>query len=100
MIGDTRFAAHVLKSAVAEVSIKVRRRWLEEPGDAVVTLLQSLIGAERVLRLVVKDEARNKQIELVVVVEIEPGGAGRPSRRRHTGFVRHVGKRAVAVVAI
>src|SRR5690349_12240292 len=78
----------------------MRRRRFEKTRHAVVTTLQSRIGAEWILRLVVEDEARYEQIELAVVIEIEPRRAGGPAGCGDTRFFSHVGKRAVAVVAI
>src|ERR1043166_4577394 len=100
MISDTRFAAHIRKRAVAVVVKEVRWCWLKESWNAVITPLQGLVGAERVLRLIVKDKARDKEIEFAVVVVIKPGCAGGPPGSRDTGFVCHVSEGAVAVVVV
>src|SRR5262249_2262820 len=61
---------------------------------------QSRISAKRSLRFIVEDEAGDEEIELRVVVVIEPHGAGGPTRRRDARFLCYVSERAVAVVAI
>ena len=46
------------------------------------------------------DVARDEQIEPAVVVVVEEAGAGAPAACRDAGALRHVGERAVAIVAI
>src|SRR2546425_3776872 len=77
---------------------KMTGAWLEDARNAVIHLAETIVAATHVL--VVKHETRDKKIELAVVVVIEPDGARRPSRRCDAGFVRDVGKRAVAVIVI
>src|SRR6266498_792517 len=46
------------------------------------------------------DEARDKEIELAVVVIVEPNGAGGPAWRGHTGLLAHIRKRPISTVMI
>src|SRR5688572_32788232 len=100
MSRDARLPADVLERAVPGVAKQARRRRFEESRHAVIPALQSRVGAERVLRLVVKNKAGDKQIQTAVVVEIKPRRAGGPTGRGYARFVSHVGERAVAVVTI
>src|SRR5215475_12318993 len=42
----------------------------------------------------------NEQVQPSIIVVVEPDGAGRPSRRRHAGLFRDVGKCAITIVVI
>ena len=67
--------------------------------DAVIPAVD-IISAEYVQCLVIVDKAGHEQIQLAVVVIVEPDGAGGPSGCGHTGPVGNVGKSAIAVVVI
>src|SRR5882672_367842 len=72
----------------------------EQARHTVITSAQRLVGAENIQRLFVKNKTRDKEIQLAVVVIIEPDGTGGPAGRPNTGFIRDIGEGAVAVVVI
>src|SRR5882672_3121960 len=72
----------------------------EQARHTVITPAQRLVGAENIQRLFVKNKTRDKEIQLAVVVIIEPDGTGGPAGRPNTGFIRDIGEGAVAVVVI
>ena len=65
-----------------------------------VRLRLSVERAEQILVGGPVDVSRDEQIELSVVVVVEPDGAGRPAGRREARLLRDIGERAVAVVAV
>src|ERR1700694_3679653 len=74
--------------------------WLEKPRDAIVTPAQSFIGAENVQRLLINNKAGDEQVQLPVVVIVEPDGASGPARRGEAGLIRRISERAITVVVI
>src|SRR2546425_4024729 len=73
---------------------------LEKARDAIITPAQSLIGAKNVQGLFVNDEAGDEEVQLAIVVIVEPEGACGPAGRGDAGFITHIGERAVAVIVI
>ena len=59
-----------------------------------------LVAAKCVFGLREIAEAADEEIELAIVVVVEPDGATTPAGRRHAGLVRHVGESAIAIVVI
>src|SRR5258708_28301538 len=59
----------------------------------------SLARGRRVIGIELR-VARNKQIEIAIVIIVAPCSAGRPSPEGYTSSFRNVGKRAVAIVMI
>src|SRR5204863_750654 len=76
------------------------RSWFEKTRDAIVTAAHPFIDAKNVQRLLIDYKARNKEIELAVVVIIKPDGAGRPTRRGDSGFIGYISEGAIAVIVI
>src|SRR5689334_9472920 len=73
---------------------------LKQTWHAVIASTHCLVSAENVERLLIKNKAGDKQIELSVIVIIKPQSACGPARRSDPGFVRDISKGAVAVVVI
>src|SRR5712691_7894545 len=73
---------------------------LEKPWDAIVAAAQTLISAKNVQRLFINYKAGNKQVQLAIVVIVEPNGARGPARCRDAGFISHISERAVTVIVI
>jgi hypothetical protein len=90
--------------AVAVVVEQQARRWFEHARNAVKVPAQLVVAAREVLLRSVIDETACEQVQPPVVVIIEPDGAGGPVALERlgaqTGFLAHVGERAVAVIAI
>src|SRR5262249_45434017 len=86
--------------SVAVVVIEKAGGRLEKSRDAVIMLAEAVIAAGPVLGWRVVHKAADKQIELAVVVVIEPDRASREPRCLQASTFRDVGKRAVAIVAI
>src|SRR4051812_8105600 len=59
-----------------------------------------LQSADLIFGAVERYKLTDKQIELAVVVVVEPHGARRPAWRRNTGLLCDVGESAIAVVVI
>src|SRR6185436_710563 len=95
-----RFLTDVGELAVAVVVEKMARAWFEKTRHAIVTTAHSFIGAENVQRLFVHHKTRDKEIEFAIIVIIKPNSAGGPAGRRHSGFIGHIGERAIAVIVI
>ena len=72
----------------------------EKARDTIVTAAQPLISAQNIQRLFVYNEAGDKQIELAIVVIVEPDGACGPAGRGNAGFISHISEGAIAVVVI
>src|SRR5258708_6553699 len=72
----------------------------EQARHTVITPAQRLVGAENIQRLFVKNKTRDKEIQLAVVVIIEPDGTGGPAGRPNTGFIRDISEGPIAVVVI
>src|SRR5262249_54128346 len=66
----------------------------------VVALFGSFIAAELVFGFIELDKAADKEIELAVVVVVEPNRARCPPGSRNSSFFRDVSECAVAVVAV
>ena len=97
---DVGAGAHVGEGAIAVVPVQHARRRLEDARDAVEALTELVVAAEDVAGERKLHEAAQEQIELAVVVVVEPHRARRPSWRRQAGLVGDVREGAVAVVAI
>ena len=78
---DVGAAARQREGAVAVVVIERAGRRLEDARNAVEALSELVVAAEDVVLQRELDEAAEKQIELAVVVVVEPDGACRPVRR-------------------
>src|SRR5262245_27760023 len=91
---------HVGEGAVAVVAVQEVRRPLENAGDAVEAFPKLVVAAEHFARRRILDEAAEEQIELAVVVVVEPDRTRRPARRRDSSFGRDVAERPVAVVLV
>ena len=76
------------------------RRRLEQPRNAVVAPTELVVAAETIGRQREIDEAAQKQIELAIVVVVEPDRARGPARGLEPGPLGDVGERTVAVVVI
>jgi hypothetical protein len=48
---------------------------LENARDAIVGAVQTAVCTKSVLRLVVKDEARDEQVKAAIIIVVEPDGA-------------------------
>ncbi len=74
--------------------------WLEKTRDAVVTPAQGFIGTQNVQRLLVNDKTGDEQIQLAVIVVVEPNCASGPARRSDAGVVGYIGEGAITIVVI
>src|SRR5207248_3046955 len=99
-ISDARFFANIGELAVAVVVEEMAGPGLEKTRDTIVTAAHPLIGTKNVQRLLVNYKARNKEIELAVIVIIKPDSAGRPAERGDACLIRHIGERTIAVIVI
>src|SRR6266851_833243 len=68
--------------------------------DAVESFTRLLIAAQLVLRFIKVHKSANEQVELSIVVIVEPDGAGGPAVHCNPGFLRNIGKCAVTIVVI
>ena len=75
------------------------RHGIVNARNAVVTA-GLLIAAKFVLGLVEIDEAADKEVQLAVIVVVEPDRARSPSGSGKACFASDVGKRAVAIIMI
>src|SRR6516162_325177 len=73
---------------------------LEKARHAIVTAVSVLVSAVNVLRLIEKDEARDKEIEPAIIIIVKPHGVGGPARSGDPRLVSHVGERSVAIVVV
>src|SRR5438132_14176717 len=76
------------------------RARLEQAWDTIITPTQSLISAKDVQRLLVNYKAGDEQVQLAVVVIVEPDGASRPAGRGDAGFLSRISERAITVIMI
>src|ERR1700760_2364503 len=74
-------------------------RGLVQRGNAITTTVV-VGGAVQTSTLAELDKIADEQIKPSVVVIVEPNCARAPSGRGDPGFLRHIGKGAVAVVVI
>ena len=76
---------------------KTRTRF-KDARNTVVTTADAVIAAEDRAGAAVLHKTRDEEIELRVVIVVEPRRTSGPVWRGDSGFVGYVGKRAVAVV--
>jgi hypothetical protein len=81
------------------VEEKARGR-LKDPRDAIVVSANAVIAAEDMLVEAVLDETANEQIEITIVIIVEPNSAGRPTRAGEPGFFSYVGKSTIAIIVV
>ena len=67
---------------------------------AIVALASVLVAAKFVFGLVEIHETTHEEIQLPIIVVVEPHRTGCPARSRYTGLFGHVRERSVAIVAI
>ena len=97
---NTRLLADIGKRAVAIIAEEPARHGIVNAGNAVETLARQSIAAELEFGFAVVDKVADEQIQPSVIVVIKPHRAGGPARCCDTGFCRHVGEGAVAVVVV
>ena len=85
--------------AIAVVVIDERRDGFELIGMAVGAKASLAFSAPDIVKVPLQ-VAQHHQIQKAVVVQIHPRGAGGPAAAGDTSSLRHVGKRAVAVVVV
>src|SRR5262249_38670023 len=98
--GDSGSSADIREGAVAIVVKEVARSGLEKARHAIVEPASGFVSAQNILRLVILNEARNEQVELPVIVVVEPNRASGPTLHSYSSLLGHVGKRAVTVIMI
>src|SRR5262249_54548980 len=99
-LADAGLFCNIFKCSVAIVVKQPASSRRIAARAAVVTLAGPLVSAEHVFRFVKIGETPNEKIELAIVVVVKPYSTGGPTRRSDAGFLSHVSKSAVAVVAI
>src|SRR5207247_2498796 len=97
---DVGLARHFRKRAVAIIVEQPAWHGLVNARDAVIALAGLVVPAEFVLGLVEIYKAADEQVELPVVVVVEPDGARCPARRSNASLFRYIGEGSVAVVAV
>src|SRR5271170_6444641 len=104
IVGDPHFLAHIRKGAIAVVMKEPARH--RRVDLRVAVFVQSLkrgnVWGPTVVMLGLAEvyEAAHEQVELAVVVIVEPHGARGPSGGRDSSLLGYVGEGAVAVVAV
>ena len=98
MLGDAGCLAHVGKCAVSVVVEEPARLGVEGRGNAVVAHPGGILAAA--VQQVELGELADKQVQLAIVVIVEPDCARAPSGRAHARLLGHVREGAVAVVAV
>src|SRR5206468_2092816 len=93
------FPAYIGKGAIAVVVEQPARHGIVNARNAVVTA-GLLVAAKFVLGLVEIDEAADKEVQLAVIVVVEPDRARSPSGGGKACFASDVGKAAIAIVVI
>src|ERR1700686_1200548 len=69
-------------------------------GNAISSLRVLAGAAVFALRLGKLHKLADEQIQLAVIVIVEPDRAGGPPRRAHSGFFRDIGESAVTVIVV
>ena len=67
--------------------------------DAIVAPVH-IVSAEDIQRLIIINKARDKEIQLAVVVVVKPDCAGGPAGRRRAGLISDVGERRIPIVVV
>src|SRR5215469_4581985 len=98
--GNARALLRRCERAIAVIVIEEAGGGLKEARNAVVLLAELVVAAGVALAGAVVDETADEEIELAVVIVVEPDCAGGETRRLETGLFGDVGESAVAVVAI
>src|SRR6185369_13396460 len=99
-IRNAGFAADIGERSVAIIVEQPAPRRLVCGGHAIKPVSRARVSTKLILRFVEINEAANKQIQLAVVVVVEPDGARCPAWCRDTCFLRNVGKSPVLIVAV
>jgi hypothetical protein len=94
------FTADVLEGTVAIVMEEPAGHGFVDARFAVVTFARAVTAAPDVFLPAEVGEAADEEVQAAIVVVIEPDGARRPPGSCKAGLCGHVGKGAVAVIAI
>jgi len=98
--GDGRALAHFGEGAVAIVVVEEAGGGLEDSRHAVIVVADLVAAAFELFDAGVVDEAADEEVELAIIVVIEPDGAGGPAWSGEPGFFGDVSERAVLVVFV
>jgi hypothetical protein len=80
--------------------IKKAGAWLEHAGHAVIISPDLIVAALQLFDATVIDKAADKQVEIAIVVVVEPDRAGGPAGRADAGFFSDVSERPVVIVLV
>src|SRR5207248_3132816 len=86
--------------AVAIIAIQEAGRAFEEPRDTVVMLAELILAAVAMRARPIIHKTADEQVELAVVVVVEPDRARSPARSLQAGLSRYIRECAVAIIPV
>src|SRR5258708_6790522 len=97
---DAGFLSDVGKGAIAIVVKEPAFCRLVDARNAVVAFAFALVSAKFIFRFIEIDKAANEQVQLAVIVVVEPDRAGGPAGSGDSGLLSHIGERAITIVVV